>query len=231
MWILNGKSNQLLRWSSILHTCSMPRLGAVCERAWWPLAVAYEKEGWKFRDTADLLRLPQADDPHWHAPTARMQTTSELSDFGFQLLGRAVSDRQVVPSCLVSAVLREGEHRDIAQSGEAALNLEGFICMLDAWSLRIKSPRKSQALLTLVMPAGAHVPPSQGAPRVLSLAREAGQAVLHIRCKCDSCKQGPGERQGKPCQSVSSWSDSFSFTKPEPGQSPPWHCASFLVYV
>lgn len=161
MWILNGKSNQLLRWSSILHTCSMPRLGAVCERVWWPLVVAYEKEGWKFRDTADLLRLPQADDPHWHAPTSRMQTTSELSDFGFQLLGRAVSDRRVVPSCLVSAVLREREHRDIAQSGEAALNLEGFICMLDAWSLRIKSPQKSQALLTLVMPAGAHVPPAR----------------------------------------------------------------------
>lgn len=45
MWILNGKSNQLLRWSSILHTCSMPRLKAVCERVWWPLVVIYRKEG------------------------------------------------------------------------------------------------------------------------------------------------------------------------------------------
>lgn len=44
MWILNGKSIQLLRWSSIFHTCSVPRLGAVCERVWWPLVVTYGKE-------------------------------------------------------------------------------------------------------------------------------------------------------------------------------------------
>lgn len=159
-----------------------------------------------------------------------MQTTSELSDFGFQLLGRAVSDRRVVPSCLVSAVLRERAQRHCSVWGSCS-QPGGFYLHAGCVEFENKEPTKITGSLNPGDASRCSCSPCQGAPWVLSLAREAGQAVLHIRCKCDSCEQGPGERQGKPCQSVSSWSDSFSFTKPEPGQSPPWHCASFLVYV
>lgn len=107
MWILNGKSNQLLKWSSILHTCSMPWLRALCEWVGWPLVVISRKEGLEIHRYSDLLRLPQAEDPHWHAPTTGMQTASELSHFGSQLLGRAISNGRIIPSGLVSAVLRE----------------------------------------------------------------------------------------------------------------------------
>lgn len=74
--------------------------------------------------------------------------------------------------------------------------------------------------------------PNQGAPQaLLLLGSGAQQPALHLRRKCNRWWARSCERQGKTCQGVSSWSDSFSFMEPEPGQSPLWHCASFLVYV
>lgn len=46
MWIFNGKSNQLLRWSSILqHLLHAQAQGSLCERVWWPLVIIHKKEG------------------------------------------------------------------------------------------------------------------------------------------------------------------------------------------
>lgn len=72
--------------------------------------------------------------------------------------------QRVIPSGLSrwvwSALSLEREHRDIVQSGEAALNLEGLICVLDAWGLGRKSRRKLQAFLTPAVPAGARAAPA-----------------------------------------------------------------------
>lgn len=66
---------------------------------------------------------------------SRMQAAYELSALSFQLLGRDVSNSElsevVSPPGFGQVLSLERKHRDGIQSGEAALKLSAFVCMLD----------------------------------------------------------------------------------------------------
>lgn len=88
------------------------------------------KREWKFRETADLLQLLQADSPHWQAPTAGMQAASELSALGFQLLSRDVSNSE---SSQVVSPAGFGQRCPSRESTETSFSLGRLLLTWKVW--------------------------------------------------------------------------------------------------
>lgn len=185
------------------------------------------KREWKFRDSSRHAVAPQARSPHWHAPMTGMQPGSELS----ALASSSWTETSVTAGCpkrslplgLVSESLEREQRRSSVWGGCFEPGRFYWHARCLGFGTGFLNPGR----------ASRHPRcPSQGAPEaLLLLGSGAQQPALHVRRKCNRWWARSCERQGKTCQGVSSWSDSFSFMVPEPGQSPLWHCASFLVYV
>lgn len=89
-----------------------------------------------------------------------------------------------VPRGLVSTVPRERAQRHCSV-WESCSQPGGFCLHAGCMEFEKREPMKITGSLNPGHASRCLCSPSQGAPWALSLAREAGQAVLYIRCKCD----------------------------------------------